>query len=205
VDNILLVRRFAWLFLACAVGALIAVYGLSLAKQASVKKAEATLQRLGTAPAFELTSSAGGKFSSAELAGKVWVVDFFFSTCTGVCPRLTANMAKLQEEFRNRPQVRLVSISVDPENDTPKALREFAKRFKADPGKWVFLTGDGGAIHKLAREGFSLGSSEVPGRILHSDRFVLVDAEGRIRGYYHGTEEADVARLEKDIEGLLAQ
>jgi protein SCO1/2 len=103
-----------------------------------------------------------------------------------------------------------VSISVDPEHDDPAVLREYAARFGADPARWRFLTGETPAIERLVRDGFRLSLATLPEAeraghpepITHSDRFVLVDGELRIRGYYHGTDDDDLARLERDLAGL---
>jgi protein SCO1/2 len=159
---------------------------------------------LGTVPTFTLTDRSGTEVGSAQLAGEVWVADFIFTRCPDVCPALTARMAKLQTALP--ADVRLVSFSVDPTHDTPEVLRAYATRAGARDG-WLFLTGPRDAVATLLREGFRVayaddGPPTAP--ITHSDRFVLVDRELRIRGYYHGGEAEDLARLTQDAAALNA-
>jgi protein SCO1/2 len=157
---------------------------------------------LGTVPSFVLTERSGRPIAAHDLAGAVWVADFIFTRCPDVCPALTARMARLQTVLP--ADVRLVSISVDPTHDTPEVLRQYATRAAAKDG-WLFLTGPRADVAALLRDGFRVayaddGPPSAP--ITHSDRFVLVDRELRIRGYYHGDEPDDLARLERDASAL---
>lgn len=160
---------------------------------------------LGTLPPFSLTERAGRSVSAADLAGQVWIADFIFTRCPDICPALTAQMARLQTTLPPASDpVRLVSFSVDPAHDTPAVLRDYATRSGARDG-WLFLTGSRDQLALLLREGFRLafaddGPASAP--ITHSDRFVLVDRELRIRGYYHGTEPGALGRLARDAAGL---
>jgi protein SCO1/2 len=159
---------------------------------------------LGTVPAFTLTDHSGAAVGSTQLAGGVWIADFIFTRCPDVCPALTARMAKMQAALPD--DVRLVSFSVDPTHDTPEVLRAYASRAGARDG-WLFLTGPRAAMATLLREGFRVayaddGPPTAP--ITHSDRFVLIDRELRIRGYYHGDEDDDLARLTEDAAALHA-
>jgi len=158
---------------------------------------------LGQAPQFELTERSGAAVSTAGLAGRVWVVDFIFTHCAGPCPLMSTRMARLQTAVQDLQDVRLVSISVDPERDTPQRLSEYADRYRADPDKWLFLSGDFEVIRTTAVDGFKLGSLDDP--IIHSDRFVLVDALGAIRGYFDSTEPAVVDELSAAIRAVLAE
>ena len=125
---------------------------------------------------------------------------------------LSAQMAKLQHTLAHEgaEPVRLVSFSVDPANDTPEALRAYAERFGAEHGRWLFVTGDRGALYTLIAQGFHLAVAERPesantdgeGLITHSDRFVLIDRDLQIRGYYHGTDQESVQKLLQDIKEL---
>jgi protein SCO1/2 len=173
-----------------------------------------TLPEFGPAPAFSLTERNGDKFSSEELKGKVWIADFIFTRCAGSCPLMSTQMRDLQESFAKSEQVRLVSFSVDPAHDTPEALNEYAARYMAKPGRWFFLAGKEGEVAKLAIEGFKLpaGESSAPAdpsgfpdepAILHSQRLVLVDGAGRVRGYYDGTGMEVVQKLVADVRALL--
>lgn len=150
---------------------------------------------LGHVGAFSLTERSGRTVTDRDLEGRVWVVDFFFTTCTGPCPVMAPNMRRLQDELEGTP-VRLVSISVDPQIDTPEVLRTYANAYTADPERWWFLTGDAEATYRLIRESFLLAveraspDQEVLGmQMSHSTRFVVVDQRGDVRGYYDGTTD----------------
>jgi len=172
----------------------------------------AALPVLGTVPAFTLMADSGQPISASDLAGHVWVADFVFTRCQGICPALTTHMKRVQTtlEGGDARAVRLVSFSVDPLHDTPPVLRAYAERFGANPERWQFVTGDRAALYALIQDGFMLAVVPQPeGRepgagelITHSDRFVLVDGSLQIRGYYHGTDAADVDRLLADIHTL---
>lgn len=157
----------------------------------------------GTVPSFELVDQKGGSFSKNELLGNVWVVDFVFTTCSGPCPIMTAQFAELQDRFSEKDDFRLLSVSVNPEYDTPEVLREYGDEYGADHSRWTFLTGDRKKIHSLAWEGFHVGTEEDP--IFHSTRFILVDRAGKIRGYYISTEMVEMERLWADVELLLSE
>jgi protein SCO1/2 len=154
----------------------------------------------GHVPAFRLTSQSGEPFDRKTLEGKVWVADFIFTHCTGPCPRMSAQMRRVQTAVAELADVRLVSFSVDPDRDTPAALAEYARRFHAEPGRWFLLTGDRSTLDALDRRAFMLGN--VDGTLEHSTRFVLVDRQGRIRGYYGTSEDDPTARLIVDIRRL---
>ena len=114
------------------------------------------LGNFGTVPDFALTERSGRRVTRADLQWLVWVANFFYTTCPDTCPLQSAKMARLQQDFADDRAVRLVSISVDPEHDTPEILQDYARRFGADPERWLFLTGDKTAIYRLAQEGFHL-------------------------------------------------
>ena len=160
---------------------------------------------LGVVPAFTLTERSGATVGTAELAGHVWIADFVFTRCPDFCPALTGRMAGLQKTIPGGADpVRLVSFTVDPLHDTPDVLRTYASQAGA-AGNWLFVTGSREALATLLRDGFKVayaddGPPSTP--ITHSDRFVLIDRQLRIRGYYHGTEPADVARLARDAAAL---
>lgn len=167
---------------------------------------------MGTLPEFSLVGSNGQPLSHADLSGEIWVADFVFTQCPGLCPLLGAQMAKLQGILARDPnnKVRLVSFSVDPAHDTPEVLRAYADRLHADPGRWLFVTGERTALYSLIGDGFHLAVAERPegqnsdgeGLITHSDRFVLVDRNMQIRAYYHGTDEDALSKLLSDIKRL---
>ncbi len=161
---------------------------------------ERPLPVYGHVPAFVMTAQTGEQFKSESLEGKIWVADFIFTTCTGPCPRMTSRMRRIQERLTDLPDVKLVSFTVDPAHDTPEVLAGYAKRFRADPARWYFLTGRPSIIDELDNAAFKLGNGG--GNLTHSTRFVLVDRRGRIRGYYGSTEEDSLDELVNDVRRL---
>ncbi len=167
------------------------------------------LNNFGTVPDFSLIERSGKRLGLSDLKGKTWVVDFIYTRCRDTCPLQSAHMAKLQVDLSNTGDMKLVSISVDPEWDTPNVLSQYAKRFKADSERWFFLTGDKNAIYRLAQEGFRL--SAVPASngednvFIHSSRFILVDSKGHIRGYYDSNDMEALKRLRRDAKTVLAK
>jgi protein SCO1/2 len=167
---------------------------------------------LGKVPPFTLVASNGTPLSQANLEGGMWVADFIFTNCPSICPRLSAQMAKLRKVLpqEGADAVRLVSFSVDPANDTPDVLRGYADRFHADADSWLFVTGNRETLHALIAQGFHLAVAERAedqnldgeGLITHSDRFVLVDRNLQIRGYYHGTDDDAIEQLSRDVRAL---
>ncbi len=158
-----------------------------------------------TVPEFTLTGESGADVRSADaLAGKVWVANFIYTTCPGPCPRTTRQMALLQTKFEQRADVRLVSFTVDPENDTPSTLAAYAQRYGAKPGRWMFFTGSKQLLDNLSREVFLLHSVDGKGSD-HSTRFVLVDRKGQIRKYYDSVEASSMDELASDAATLLAE
>jgi protein SCO1 len=154
----------------------------------------------GHVPEFRLTSQTGEAFDRKALDGKLWVADFIFTHCSGPCPRMSAQMSRVQSAVAELPDVRLISFSVDPQRDTPAALAEYARRFRAEPGRWFFLTGDQKTLDALDRRAFMLGN--IDGSLEHSTRFVLIDRQGRIRGYYGTSEDDPTMHLIADIRRL---
>lgn len=157
----------------------------------------------GQVPEFHLVSQSGAAFDRKSLDGKIWIADFIFTNCTSSCPRMSSQMTRVQSAVAEFTDVRLVSFSVDPQRDTPEALAAYAKRYRAEPGRWYFLTGDQKTLDALDRRSFMLGN--VDGSLEHSTRFVLVDRQGKIRGYYGAAVDdptpgliVDIRRLERE-------
>ena len=161
------------------------------------------LPEIGNIPQFEFTNSDGNTVTLDNLKGKVWVADFIFTTCTMACPMMTGNMNIVHKKFKKNDNVRLVSISVYPEYDTPEVLKNYASQYDADTEKWLFLTGKEDAVKDIIRDGFKIGDYE--DIIFHSEKFALVDKKGIIRAYYNGMKSEDMKQLEKDINVLLKQ
>ena len=164
------------------------------------------LPRLAVVPPFSLVSEQGTNVTLESLRGKVWIADFVFTSCGGICPAMTQRMRGLAAELSDDPRVRFVSFSVDPKRDTVEVLAAYAKENGADPARWSFLRGEDPVIRPLARDGFKLPvedadpNSAMP--ILHSGRFVLVDAEGDIRGYYDSVDAEAMKRIAFDARVL---
>jgi len=152
---------------------------------------------------FQLTDSRGEQFQSSQLKNKVWVADFFFTTCSTICPIMTRNMNSLYGVYKSSPDVEFVSISVNPEQDTPDVLGAYARKYQVSTNNWHFLTGDREDITDLTVKSFKIGSIEEP--IFHSANFVLVDRSGRIRGYYDGTVREEVLELAGDLKRLIKE
>jgi protein SCO1 len=167
------------------------------------------LQRYGSVPRFSLVERSGKAITLADLRGSIWIADFIYTTCQDTCPMQTAEMAQLQEEWKDRGGLKLVSFSVDPETDTTAVLSRYADRYKADGQRWLFLTGAKEEISRLVQEGFRLSAVALPsdgnvGRvIMHSPRFVLIDKQAEIRGYYDSRDPQALQRLKADVATLI--
>jgi cytochrome oxidase Cu insertion factor (SCO1/SenC/PrrC family) len=209
-------RKIVWALAASALAvflfAAIWIWGPRQAPKGSSK--ERPLEGLGlfgSVPNFNLTERSGRSIALKDLKGKVWIVNFIYTHCPDTCPVQSVQMKELQSEFADEKDLRLISITVDPRRDTPRVLSAYADRFGADPERWWFLTGDRDAIYKLAIDGFRLGAAEIPqekrpasgATHAHSPRFVLVDRNARIRGYYASTEPEAMGLLRRDLKTLL--
>ena len=167
------------------------------------------LQRYGSVPQFSLVERSGKATSLADLRGSIWIADFIYTTCKDTCPMQTAEMAQLQEQWKDKAGLKLVSFSVDPEKDTTAVLSRYADRYKADAQRWLFLTGAKEEIGRLVQEGFRLSAVALPGDgnvssvIMHSPRFVLIDKQAQIRGYYDSRDPQALQRLKADVATLI--
>ncbi len=164
------------------------------------------LPKMGRVPDFAFVSERGLGVAARDLEGKAWVADFIFTRCGGYCPVMSERMAALASSLKDEKAIRFVSFDVDPEHDSLADLATYARQHRADPERWTFLRGDRPAVRALAGDGFKLavldGRAGDPEPILHSNRFVLVDARREIRGYYDGFESASVDRLLADARRL---
>ncbi len=164
-----------------------------------------------TLPPFALTDQNGSVFTDENLTGKIVVADFFFTTCPTICPVMSNKMRELQFKLTKDPafnDVHIVSHTVDPETDTPQVLDSYAYRIEADLNNWTFLTGNKDDIYQLATEGYLVSAMEdveAAGGFLHSEKFVLLDRQHHIRGFYDGTDFDDVNRLFDEIKVLLKE
>jgi protein SCO1 len=163
-----------------------------------------TLEVLSTVPDFTLTDQNDKPISLSDLKGKIWLADLIFTRCEGICPVMSSNFEKLQSKVG--ADIKLVSFSVDPEYDSTAVLREYAERFSADQSKWTFVTGHRPTMFSLAKNGFLLGVDSTglsPSELVtHSEKFVLIDQQGRMRAYYNGTDSTTHSKILRDIETL---
>lgn len=174
------------------------------------------LVAIGEVPQFSFTDQNSQKISNKDYKGKVYLVEFFFTTCPTICPVMNQNMVKIQEAFKDNSDFGIASISINPENDTPEVLKAYAEKHGATHPNWHFLTGDQDAIYRLANNGFNMYAGvnpEVKGGFEHSGMFALVDQDGNIRSrldtfgnplvYYDGLEQQGIDMLKEDIAILL--
>lgn len=155
---------------------------------------------------FSLVNQNGDTVTRADLKGKICVVEFFFTTCQGICPLMNTQMQRMYEEFKGNDTVVFLSHTVNPENDSVPVMAAHAQRFGADAKQWMFLTGDRKQIYTLARKSYLVSDTEGDGStedFVHSEKFTLVDADGHIRGMCNGTIEGEVDLLMKDVRQLL--
>jgi protein SCO1 len=157
---------------------------------------------------FSLTDQNGKIVTSKNFEDKIYVTDFFFVTCPTICPKMTDQMLRVYEEFNENSDILLLSHTVMPEEDSVSVLKEYANKFNISSEKWKLVTGDKKHIYDLARKTYFAAVTEGDGGIddfIHTENFVLVDKEKRLRGFYDGTSKKDVDRLIKDIYTLLAE
>lgn len=188
---------------------LIAVVGAAWYKQLRFKHAPVPPPVYGTVSAPTFTDSTGTSFSLSQLQGRIWVMDSIYTRCGGQCPIMSTNMKSLQDWLVKKEQggVKLVSLTVDPEHDTPTELTRYARMFKADTSRWHFLTASKKEIYDYLMNDFKLGVDENKDQpeeemFIHSDKFVLVDRDLNIRGYYSGMDEEDMKKLRLAITSL---
>ena len=179
---------------------------------------EGKLLKLGSVPKFELINQDNKKITNETYKGKVYVLEFFFSTCPTICPKMNESMLHIENKFFGNPNFGIVSITINPEHDTPKVLKEHAKFLGVKSSNWNFLTGDKAYIFNLANKGFNLYAGEnkkVAGGFEHSGLFALVDKNGDIRCrrdqygnpilYYDGLDKKGVRDIQQDINILLEE
>jgi len=169
-------------------------------KQASQAQSSA-IPILNKVPSFAATSHLGKPFTENSLIGKITIVDFMFTQCTGPCPMMSSNMKNLYDQYANVEQVQFVSITVDPANDNIETLAAYANAHQVTDQRWQFLRAENPQVEELSQNGFKLYAKELP--VGHAIKFVLVDDKGNIRQYYDGLEEASIAILRTHINQLV--
>ena len=172
-------------------------------------------------PAFEFTDQNNKQIGNSNFENKVYVVEFFFTSCPTICPRMNENMVKIQNEFFGNPSFAIASISIDPERDSPEVLKAYAKEKGATLKNWYFLTGEKADVYSFSNDGFRLYAGEnkdVEGGFEHSGLFALIDKDGYIRSrtvtsgenenpikFYNGLEDKEIQWLKEDIKLLLKE
>lgn len=181
-------------------------------------KGKENLEVIGPVPAFSLTNQEGKSISDKDYLGKVYVLEFFFTTCPTICPKMNQSMLTIEKEFYGNPNFGIASITINPENDTPQVLKEHAKKLGVTSKNWHFLTGNQEKIMDLSNKGFNLYAgkdNKANGGFQHSGLFALIDKEGKIRCrkdeygnpilYYDGLDKKGVAAIKEDIAILLEE
>jgi protein SCO1 len=156
-------------------------------------------------PSFTFINQDNQPLTSDFVEKKIWVADYFFTSCNSICPKMTMHLQKVNEAFKHDDDVKLISFTVDPDRDTPGALQLYAAKCNATPNQWQFVTGDKKALYAYARKALFIIATDGdggPGDFIHSENLVLIDAHKHIRGYYDGTSDAEVNQLIKDIKRL---
>lgn len=197
---------------------IILIFGIYAIPKIVSKFQKPTLIKIGEVPNFEFTNQDGNLISNAFYEDKVWVVEFFFTTCPTICPKMNANMVKIQDKYYANLDFGLASFSINPKHDTPEILKAYAKAHGATLKNWQFLTGDQEVIYQLANTGFTLfagENSEAEGGFEHSGMFALIDKEGNIRSrlddlgnpiaFYDGLDPKGVQMIIEDIAILLKE
>ena len=197
---------------------IVLIFGIWAVPKIIAKFQKSDLVEIGPVPSFKLTNQDNKTISNADYLGKVYVVEFFFSTCPTICPKMNESMLQLQNEFYGNPNFGIASITIDPAKDTPQVLKEHANLLGVKHYNWHFLTGDKEYIYSLANKGFNLYAGEnnkVAGGFEHSGLFALIDKDGKIRCrkdaqgnpilYYDGLEASGVEAIKEDIKKLLEE
>ncbi len=159
-------------------------------------------------PEFKLTNQDGKTLTDKDVMGKVYVADFFFTSCPTICPVMKKEMIRVYEKFKGNKDVMILSHTIDPDYDTKEVLKDYATRLGSDGKQWQFLTGKRSDIYRLAEQGYYASvvkDAKEPGGYAHSGGFILVDRKLRVRGIYDGTNAADVDRLMEDLDILLEE
>lgn len=157
---------------------------------------------------FNLTDQDGNEVTEKDFNDKIYITDFFFVTCPTICPKMTDQMLRVYHEFKDNETILFLSHTVMPESDSVPVLKEYANKLKVSSNKWKFVTGDKKQIYNLARKTYFAAVTEGDGGVndfIHTENFVLVDKEKRLRGYYDGTSKEDVDRLISEIYTLLEE
>ena len=159
-------------------------------------------------PDFQFVSQDGDTVSARTMAGKIYVADFFFTTCPTICPKMKTQLKRVYDRFKGNPNVMLLSHTIDPTHDSVAVLREFAQSLGVEGKQWLFVTGDKEKIYDIGQNSYMVSAAEdasAPGGVVHSGAFILVDTKKHIRGIYDGTTAEGVDKLMADMDKVLAE
>jgi protein SCO1 len=216
-------KKLSAFFLVLLLGIFVSIYSLMNRKNLPVitprdvnpELVDSLVQHIGynhKIAHFSFTNQNGEKVTNKEYEGKIYVADFFFTTCQTICPKMTDNMVWLQDKIKDNPKVKLLSHTVFPDEDTVEVLKKYAKEKGVIDSKWNLVTGNQNDIYKIARQSYLVvktGKPEEMYDMVHTENFVLVDQKGRIRGFYNGLNidkdvkgEQNLTQLVEDIEFL---
>ena len=161
-----------------------------------------------TIPDFEFINQDSVKITQKDFTGKIYVADFFFTTCPTICPKMKTQMLRIYKKFKDNPKVAILSHTIDPRHDTPAVLKEFSKNLGIQNSMWQMVTGDKAKIYEIGQKSYMVSATDdptQPGGIVHSGAFILVDKNRHIRGIYDGTVPKKVDKLMEDMEILLKE
>ena len=174
-----------------------------------ISKTDKSYSSIHTIPPFSFTDQDGKTITEKDVEGKIYVADFFFTSCSGICPKMTSNIAVLQDAFKNYNDVVFLSHTVMPERDSVPVLKKYALEKGVISEKWHLLTGSKDDLYRLAKKeyyaGDTIGYYEAGNEFLHTENFILLDTQRRIRGVYNGTLTVEIDRLKEDIFTLLQE
>ncbi len=157
-------------------------------------------------PSFELRNQYGDTFGSKDLSGKIYLTEFFFTSCPSVCPKVAVQMKQIHQELHAVPEFAMVSFTLDPKRDTPERLSTYAEEKGVNHSNWYFLNGEADAVYRLAEEGYYAAAyndkTDEQDNIMHDGVLVLVDTNGHIRGMYDGMDKSSVSKVKQDVIGL---
>ena len=184
------------------------IYNPSMVNPELVDSTIQYISKYHTIADFSFTNQNGKTITQKDYEGKIYVADFFFTTCGSICPKMTTNLVEVQKTFVNNPKVMLLSHTVFPETDSVSVLKKYAIKNGVIDSKWNLVTGDKKQIYTMARKSYlavKLGKPEELYDMVHTENFVLVDSKRRVRGFYDGTKKEDIERLIEDINFLCTQ
>lgn len=195
---------------------IVLIFGIWAVPKIVDRFSEPDLAVIGKAPSFSLVNQNNEVVTDKDYLGKVYVAEFFFTTCPSICPKMNKNMGTIQDEFYGNTNFGIASFSINPKYDTPQVLKEYAKKYKVSSANWNMMTGDRKEIYDMANKGYNLyvgENAEIEGGFEHSGYFALVDQEGNIRSrkdkhgnpiiYYNGLKQEEINMLKQDIKKLL--